>query len=102
MPEISLRYLVDYLFEVGPAGAGAFGATPLTHSELLAWQINMRRMLQPWEINMLRRLSAEWVAESYVAQEPDARPPWMGEIVTSEEKRSVASRLKAALKGMAS
>lgn len=97
---MTCRYLVDYLFEVGPTGAGGMGPAPLTHQELLAWQQNMRRFLQPWEISMLRRLSIEWISESHRAEERDAPAPFSPGI-SDEELRAVSARLKAEMRGMA-
>lgn len=87
--------------EVGPTGSGAMGPVPLTHSELLAWQVNMRRMLQPWEIDVLRRLSMQWCAESDEAQDDRAPAPWTPERIPVEELNRVASGLRATLRGMA-
>ncbi len=97
-PDCALQYLVDYLFEVGPAGAGGFGPVPLSYQELLAWMTCMRRMLQPWEISMIRRLSIEWCAESDRAADGDCPAPFDGGI-TDEELRAVAFRLRDAMRG---
>lgn len=101
LPDAPLPYLVDYLFEVGPASSGGFGPAPITHVELLAWQENMRRRLQPWEIVMLRQLSSQWVAQAQQAEEHDCPSPWADEVVTEEEKRAVAGSLREAIRGMA-
>lgn len=98
LPDCSLQYLVDFLFEVGPTGAGGFGPAPLTYQEILAWCVCMRRMLQPWEIGMIRRLSIEWCAQSERATEADCPAPFDGGI-TDEELRAVAFRLRAAMRG---
>lgn len=101
LPDAPLPYLIEYLFEVGPTQGGGFGPTPITHAEILAWQTNMRRTLQPWEVSMLRRLSVQWIVEAQRAEDPNCAPPWDGETVTSEEKRAVASSLRDAIRGMA-
>ncbi len=101
LPDAPLPYLIEYLFEVGPTESGGLGPAPLSHQELAAWQSNMRRRLQPWEISMLRRLSVQWIVEAQRAEDPDAPPPWDGEVVTAEEKRAVAGNLREALRGMA-
>jgi hypothetical protein len=96
MPDITFRYLLEYLLEVGPVEQGAFGPTPLSHQELLAWQMNMRRMLQPWEITMLRRLSAEYVSFSQEAENSMCPAPHSGPLTTAD-RRAIASSLKRSL-----
>ena len=100
MPEVPLPYLVEYLFEVGPAAGGGFGPAPITHQEIAAWQSNMRRQLQPWEVSMLRRMSVQWVAEMIRAEAADCPAPWSGELVTEDEKRAVAGSLRDSLRRM--
>lgn len=101
LPEAPLPYLLEYLFEVGPAEAGGFGPAPLTHQELRAWQENMRRYLAPWELAMLRRLSLEWLDQARAAEDPNCPAPWDGEVVTAEEKGRVAMNLRDSLRRMA-
>lgn len=76
--------------------SGAFGPTVLSHQELLAWQLNMRRMLQPWEISMLRRLSAEYLAFSREAESNLCPSPYVAEL-TERDRRAIASSVKASL-----
>lgn len=99
MPDARFRYLVDYLFEVGPTGHGGFGPVPLSHAELLAWQTNMRRMLQPWEITFMRRLSFAYAAESQRAEDADCPAPWSAP-VNDDELRAVAKSLRESISGM--
>lgn len=49
---------------------------------------------------MLRRLSAEWCAESHSAQEADAPPPWRDESVM-RDPGVVARTLRDSIRGMA-
>lgn len=101
MPEVPLPYLIEYLFEVGPAQGGGLGPVPISHTELLAWQQNMRRMLAPWEIAMLRRLSMVWIDEARKAEASDCPPPWGTEEVSDEERRRVANSLRDSMRKLA-
>lgn len=56
--------------------ASGMGAGPLTHQEILAWQVLTGIALQPWESRLLRRLSIEYVAESHRAEKLGCEPPW--------------------------
>lgn len=101
MPDASLSYLVDLLFEVGPTESRGMGPGPLSFQELNAWQQAMRRRLQPWEVGFIRRLSMVYAAQSVEAEDPDCAPPWVPEERISEpEARAVTSSLRAALRGM--
>lgn len=99
LPDASFGYLVDYLFEVGPVLYTAQGAQPLTHKELLAWQLNMRRMLLPWEIVFLRRLSLEYWEMLSEAEDPTFPAPY-SERPGDEDLKRVTRNLHAFLSGM--
>ncbi|MBY0455261.1 MAG: hypothetical protein K2Q11_10335 [Burkholderiaceae bacterium] len=73
------QYLLDWLFEIGPTQPAGMGSGPVTFQELAAWQQQAGIELQPWEASMLRRLSVEYLNESYEATNA-ARPPPYGEL----------------------
>lgn len=85
---------------MGPFESTGMGRAALSHKELLAWQANMRRPLQPWEISMLRRLSLSWIAEADQAEDPDAPPPW-SRAATPEALDSTARSMRNYLRGLA-
>ena len=74
-------YLIGYLFEFGPTMAAGMGSGPLTGAEILAWQELMGIEFEPWEARLLRRLSNEYVSESYLASKRDRPPPYGAPIV---------------------
>jgi hypothetical protein len=77
MPDLDWgKYLVDYLFEVGPVMAAGMGSAPITFTELGNWQAQLGLRLSPWEVRMLRRLSLEYNSESQLATKPDREPPF--------------------------
>lgn len=89
-------YLVEYLFEAGPAQGGAMGAAPLSFGEIEAWCRRMDIELQPWEARYLRRLSREYLNESQQAEKRDCPPPFQ----PADEKPQV-SDTQAALRALA-
>jgi hypothetical protein len=97
-PPASLQYLLDILYDVGPTGQGGMGPAPLSHLELLAYQVNMGIRLQPREIRALRKLSAQWIAMSHEAEDPMCPPPW-SPAPTPDRLRRVAASLRAELSG---
>lgn len=82
MPTVSAgRYLIEYLWEVGPVYHTGAGPAPLPYAEILAWQDSAGIELHPWEIATLRRLSMDYLAESQQATKPDRKAPY--EVVDS-------------------
>lgn len=80
LPEVLAgQYLLNWLFEVGPTQPAGMGSGPVTFQELAAWQQQAGIELQPWETSLLRRLSVEYLNESYEATNA-ARPPPYGEL----------------------
>lgn len=69
-------YLIGYLFEFGPTMPAGMGNGPLSAVEIAAWQGLLGIEFQPWEARLLRRLSSEYLAESYAATKRDCPPPF--------------------------
>lgn len=69
-------YLISHLWAVGPTMSGSMGAGPLTHTELESYQRNIGVELSEWEISTLRRLSNEYLSESFNAKARDCKAPW--------------------------
>jgi hypothetical protein len=75
-PPGAAGYLADILWEIGPTLALGMGEGPVTQSEIRAWQHNMDVQLQPWEVQLLRRLSQEYLAQAHQATDPGCKPPY--------------------------
>jgi len=93
-----LQYIVNLLFEAGPSSAGAQSAITITWVELQAWQAGIGLSMPPWLLRLLRRLSADYVAESHKAQADDAPPPWELEW-SSEHRARVAGHIRKVMRG---
>lgn len=91
LPPVSMPYLVDLFFEVGPATSTGMGQALLTHEEIGAWQRNMNVELRPWEMRAMRRMSAEWIAEAQAAEDPKRPPPYAGS--RNDMRENVANKL---------
>lgn len=98
---MSLPYLLQILWEIGPTLPGAMGPVPISQTEILAWQINMRHALEPGEVSMLRRLSMEWIAMSQDAEDPDCPAPWTTEAEVRAQHARATQNLRAAMRRMA-
>lgn len=98
LPPLNEYPLLRVLFDVGPALAGDMGPKPLTHGELRAMQENTGISLTPGEVDILRRLSAEWIAESSKAEKADRPAPWVDPETTEYRLEVLPNRIKAFLR----
>lgn len=97
MPPLEFgRYLVDYLFEIGPTLIAGMGSAPITHGEIAAWQCNTGIALTSWEARVVKRLSIEYLNQSHKAQKRDCPPPW-----AAVDLQPVVSDTQAALRALA-
>ena len=77
MPELECGdYLIKHLFDVGPTLDGGMSSGRITYSEIEAWERKTGIELLPWEAALLRRLSAEYMAESSAAAKHDRPAPF--------------------------
>lgn len=90
-------YLIDHLLDAGPVISTGMGAVILTWQELTAWQAALGLVLDPWELRMIRQLSAEYLAESQRATAHDCPPPWSDEPTEAQRDR-VALQLRQAFR----
>lgn len=94
-------HLIGYLFEAGPTGPGAMGATVLSHVDIAAWQANTGTALQAWEAKALRRLSAEYLAAGHDANDHDCPPFWAPADAMAEQRDTVARSVRSIFGAMA-
>lgn len=94
-------YLVAHLLEVGPVSASAAGSSPVSWTDLQAWQQQIGVELQPWETRMLRSLSTAYAAELRRAEAHDALSPMAAEVTSNEQRESVARRVGIEFRAMA-
>lgn len=98
LPPLNDDPLVRLLFQEWPALDGGMGLARLTHEEVRAMQDNMGITLPPGEVDFLRRLSAEWIAESGRAKEADCPAPWVDPETTEYRLEVLPNRIKAFLR----
>lgn len=89
LPEIDSEHIVNLLFDIGPSVQGGMGPAPLSHGEIAAWMQNMGIELHPWEVQFVRRLSRDFVAESSRATDPKCPPPYESDM---EQRRADVAR----------
>lgn len=74
--------------EIGPIDVGAEGRRPISWVAIDAWA--RRTFAEPtaWEVRLLRRLSAEYLAESHRAEDPTHSAPWWPERLEVDHEAS--------------
>jgi hypothetical protein len=77
LPDLPTPYLVEYLFDVGPTVSTGMGPVIIGWRDLQAWQELVGIDLEPWELRLLRRLSADYLAQSLKAEKPDCPAPYL-------------------------
>jgi hypothetical protein len=98
LPELECGgYLVGYLFEIGPTVPAGMGAGPISFEEIRAWQELTGISLNPWEARTLRRLSNDYLSESYNATKPDRPAPWKPEDMEPVDLLATARDLEMAM-----
>jgi hypothetical protein len=89
------HFLIEYLLDAGPVSGGSNGAAALSWGELQAWQAGSGVSLPPWQLRLLRRLSGEYLSESFRAEAHDAPPPWEREA----DRARIAKHIRKILRG---
>lgn len=94
-PLLGGAYLIEILFEVGPAKPlGMGGNVSIDEVDLAAWMANQCVTLTPWEAKTIRQLSREYAAMLSEAIEPNAPPPWVDpEIMTAERREKISKAM---------
>ncbi len=77
MPVNPAPHITDRLVEMGLSEAAGMGAAPLSWKEINAWCERTCVDLPPWEARLMRRLSADYLAESRKAESETCPPPWI-------------------------
>jgi hypothetical protein len=101
MPHNPMPHVIDRLFEIGLTEAVGMGVGPISWATINAWQRAVMVTLPPWEARLLRRLSADYVAENRLAEDEGRPPPWRTDL-TARDRVAVGARIGAAFKAMAS
>lgn len=93
-PHTDAPHLIAYLWDAGPALPGP---APLTHSEINAWQQSSGVELAPWEARLLRRLSAEYLAETRRATDANCPEP-SAQRLTDADRARISSKVQQGLR----
>ena len=93
IPDVAVRYVVDWLNELGWGMSGGMGLVALSASEVYAWAMMNDLKLEPWEFKAIREGSRAYVSQVYSESEiapfskADEKPKLIGKF------KSIASTL---------
>lgn len=96
MPPNPAPHIIDWLMEIGLTEAAGMGSAPLSWQEIDAWCNRTGIDLATWEARLIRRLSADYLAECRKAEDRNCPPPWRWP-VTAREREVEMERLEAVL-----
>lgn len=94
-PDITCRYLFDYLMQVGPCQVNGMGQVAIGWQELESWQKQQGLVLNPWELSIIRKASAAYAEQAHLSSKPDCPPP--GKVVDQDPK-DLAKHIKGILR----
>lgn len=99
LPECDAYYLVEMLYDIGPAETVGMGATSLSHTEIKAAQDNLGIELSPWEVKTLRSMSMAYCRQLSQSSDWLHPPPFSHENQQQHNRDRVRSQFKALLSG---
>lgn len=92
LPPNPAPYLVEWLFEIGPAADGAFGAGAMRLADIAADLAVSGIEVLPWEALILRRMSGAYCNELAEARDEARPPPWSGVSSELDERRAIVAK----------
>lgn len=101
MPPISEHagHLLGWWLDVGPTMAAGMGDAEITYSEIGAWSKLTGTPVEPWEAQLLRRLSGAYIQARNDGADSMAIPPW--HVVAANQKQAAGRELSARLTALA-
>lgn len=100
IPDNPLPYLTDWLFEIGPTVATGMGYGAIGWRDMEAWQALSGIDLMPWEAQLLRRLSRDFVDQVGKSDKPDCPAPWSPPELDEQTRSAVADKVAAAFEAL--
>lgn len=97
LPPCPVPFLIEYLVEIGPVVPSGVGSAPIGWCDIVAWQACTAITLPPWQAQLLRRLSKEYLAMCRDAEKPDCPAPWQSIQTIESNRDKVCRRLGQAL-----
>lgn len=87
-PIESHRYIIEWLFDVGPGMSYGMGLCPLTYQEINAWADGIE--ISAWERETLKILSSEYLSWSNKSTKKDCPAPYQEDRGMPDKRKSDA------------
>ena len=101
MPEVvGGDWLIDHLWDAGPVIMNGMGSGPLTHNEILCWQMNTGIRLGAWEARTLRRLSQEYLDQCQESRSPSCPSPIAARVMTEDARQRVSDQVQSGFRAL--
>lgn len=100
MPAVDgAEYLIAYWEDIGMAQIDGSGTSPLTATEIAAWQQITGTELLPWEFHVLREMSRAYLRQLHESEKPECPPPY-GDPATLIDRESVGKKVASAFRAI--
>lgn len=101
MPPVSQHaaHILGWWLDVGPAMSGGMGDVEISYGEIVAWSKATGTPVEPWQAQLLRRLSGAYIEAKVAGADPMAVPPY--HVVAEEQKRAAGRELAQRLTALA-
>ena len=99
-PVESHRYIIEWLFDVGPGMSFGMGLCPLTYQEINAWADGIE--ISAWERETLKTLSSEYLSWSNKSTKDGCPAPYIEDTGMPDKEKSdaIASSMADMFRGM--
>lgn len=74
-PEVTAKYLIQYLMDIGPCNNNGMGLIPVSWQEIQAWQQQNGVTLNAWELKIIKMASSAYANQANISDKPDCPPP---------------------------
>lgn len=85
LPDNPVPQIVERLMEIGPVEVAGMDRAPISFASIAGYASSMGVIIPPWQARLLRRLSAEYLAQSRDAEGRHCPAPWVRPL-TQEER----------------
>lgn len=100
MPPVhDASYILSYWQELGMVQSSAMGNTPLSASEIVAWQEGSGVLLQAWEFFILREMSKAYLVQFHESEKLDCPPPY-GDLANNFDREIVSRKVSNAFQAL--
>lgn len=96
MPDVEhAEYIIEYLFDVGPAINTGMGIAPVGYSEIRDFRDVTKLNINSWDASMIRHLSRVYVAQFNESKSKTCPSPWSDAMPLDDRRAAVVAGFKS-------